>query len=461
MSNFPIPRTTRTPSGRGVGVAMPMQVDRSGEIIGNALMELGNVGFDEAVKWNRLHAIEEHSAAQKKAQERLVLLAEETDDEIDPTLYRTMYDSAKKDIRAYRPQSKLGGRYYDFWVDASEPRWDMATATTIKNRLATIQQEDIAQRRGDYAGKLEGHLTDIIMNEGVEAGYARARDPGLIKNAAEQGLTAAHLLGIARTARSMAVAMKADQEQAEVVAAARQEDQRKALGQQVRARALMTADGQDNLTRTEIAQLEYAGKISSPDADVAVSRLTRQKEPSYEDQKRADAVMHWSRGLLEQGEITEDRYAKILRDADKWMTVAQARRWMEYGTLDDERKNLNAEIRKAAETEFERLFPETNFAGLPVSAKEIGNALKQGKDLPSLGQYGMVAKVFDGLNAYLDARTGQGKPFDPAGYRDEATRLIRLFWQEEFDRQNPPQPVLAPVEKKQGWVDRQWNGPRP
>lgn len=273
MANFPIQRSGRTPSPGGSGVEIPMSYARTkartGEIMGDALMQLGAVGFDEALKWNKLHADTQASDAIKQAGLRINQLADDLDQEKDPTVHPQLEKDAMADIRELRPSSKLAGRMYDFWLNDREPVIDRATAVAMRRREANKVKEDLEQRRENYLGRAKMEATNIILaGGGTRGAFDIIQMPEVIADAGRYGVTADDLTEIVRSASIMADQIKSE-EKATI-------NRRMAFSQQRRRGAIVKVLGLiDQGDETVMDTITGTPELSTPVAAKDVSQLIK------------------------------------------------------------------------------------------------------------------------------------------------------------------------------------------
>jgi hypothetical protein len=227
MAEFPIARTNRLPSGKGAGVAISLNyVDRSGEIIGNALIRLGGVAAEEADKWNRLHAETEFSQATREAGLRLNTLANDLEKESDPLRYEDMHKRTLGEIKGLRPKNGVAAKAFDIWVNSRIPAWNAATASAIRGRQTNMALDDLKQKQGDFLGKFEGTMTDVVLESGTDMALKVAQDSEVLAEAATKGITAEDLMAAVRRAGTMADQIRAELKAQETLAIANEEGRR-------------------------------------------------------------------------------------------------------------------------------------------------------------------------------------------------------------------------------------------
>lgn len=304
----------------------------TGEVIGDALVQLGGVGLDEAVKWNRLDADLQVSQATRNAGMRLAQLAEEVNEDDDPTTYRAKFESAMTDIKALRPKSKLGAGMYDTWLGQKEPAWRIATAETIKRKLAKQADEDIQQRKGDYEGKLEKQLTEVIFEQGTDAAIKYVQNPYTKAQSQQNHVTEEETMLIVRRAGSNADQLKAEEREKSLLLEKDVKRKKDAMVRETTNLLMVkaidintgTASAQDVSAYPALIQKALAANlIDRTDASVMLNFAKREKEPdlskqniAYTKMREATSAVREQRMSRTEWKLVWQKYAGDLGPSD-------------------------------------------------------------------------------------------------------------------------------------------------
>jgi hypothetical protein len=183
---------------------------RVGGTIANALQNLGGMMASEADKWDRLHADIAMKAATKTAGLRLNKLADDLDNEDDPSKYPALYGRALSDINELRPEYKKAQGPYDYWVSQQQVEWGRKIAVATTRNLTNKVKAEAESRKGNYLGSLQGRITDIIVSDGSKAAFEMTKDQALLDEAGQYGVTHEDITESFRLASTMARAIQAE-----------------------------------------------------------------------------------------------------------------------------------------------------------------------------------------------------------------------------------------------------------
>jgi hypothetical protein len=183
---FDIVRTQKTLPGRASAVRANIDVDTGGQMMAQAVSDLGRAISKEGLRRDLIEADTQLSEFQRKSREEIYRLGNSFRDNLDPATYQAEFENSLKIINSYLPQNKRAARAAGLWLNSRIPEWqqgvedsrfqridDNFEAEGWKLRQEGIETNDLTKFRlhlwkGKKLGVYTAEQSEVYLQSAVE-----------------------------------------------------------------------------------------------------------------------------------------------------------------------------------------------------------------------------------------------------------------------------------------------------